>query len=353
VKKLTIAVSGINAVDNPGPGVGVIRSLKESALAKEVELRCIGLAYDAMEPGIYLHEWIDKSYLMPYPSSSRDVFIDRLRYIHQKEKIDVIISALDAELPIYMDIENILRDELGIKMLIPAKEMFRMRDKTKLQDLAIKVGAKAPPYINCSSYADLLPALDTVGYPCMVKGPFYEAFKANSLADAETYFAKIAMKWGYPIIVQKFIYGDEFNVIGCGDGKGGDMGTFAIRKMTITGLGKVWNAVSIANPRLLETTQKVVSALKWRGGFELEVMVDSKTEDIYIIEINPRFPAWVYMASASGVNLPERMVRMLTGLPYETASEYASGKMMIRHTAEVVRDISEFEAVTTFGETSL
>ena len=48
-----VAVSGINAVDNPGPGVGIAKSLKEG----DKELRVFGLAYDAMEPGIYM-DWL-------------------------------------------------------------------------------------------------------------------------------------------------------------------------------------------------------------------------------------------------------------------------------------------------------
>jgi len=347
---LTIAVSGINAIDNPGPGTGIIRAIKESKLAKEHNIRAIGMAYDGMEPGIYMDEVVDKTYIMPYPSGSRDSFISRIHYIHEREKIDVIISALDAELPIYMDIEKYLESELGIKMLIPTKDMFKLREKTVLKNLADEIGIKAPEYIACGSYADLLAATQIVGFPCMVKGPFYEAFKANTMAEAETYFHKISSKWGYPIIVQRFIYGDEYNVIGCGDGEGGDMGVFAIRKMTITGLGKVWNAVSIDNKKLLEATKKMVNHLSWKGGFEFEVMVDSKSGEIFVIEINPRFPAWVYMAAAAGINLPERMVRKLMDMPFDTHSDYQSGKMMIRYTAEMLKDIKEFEQITTMGE---
>lgn len=343
--KLTVAVSGINTIDNPGPGAGICRALKESGL----EVRTIGLAYDALEPGIYLDQIIDKSYIMPYPSGSKEAFIDRIRDIHEKENLDVIISALDAELPIYMDIEPVLA-EMGIKMLIPTKEMFRLRDKLRLKELSEKIGVKAPEYISCTSLGDLHKATEKLGFPCMIKGPFYEAFKANSIGEAEGYFIKIAAAWGYPIIAQKFISGDEYDVIGCGDGKGNDMGVFAIRKMTITKLGKVWNAVSIRNDKLISAAKDVVKGLSWRGGFEFEVLVEDKTQDIYVLEINPRFPAWVYFPSACGINLPERMVRLLTGQEYDTHSDYKSGKLMIRYTNELVKDISDFEQVSTYGE---
>ena len=96
---LYIGVSGINAIDNPGPGIGVARSLKED---KDLDVRIVGLAYDAMEPGIYMDWVVDKSFILPYPSGDGDAFIERLLYIKQTYGLDVIIPNLDAELPLYI-----------------------------------------------------------------------------------------------------------------------------------------------------------------------------------------------------------------------------------------------------------
>ncbi len=342
---LTVAVSGINAVDNPGPGTGIIRALKESSL----DVRAIGLAYDSMEPGIYMQDTVDKAYILPYPSSDRRLFLERIREIHAKEKLDVIISALDAELPIYMEIENELR-RWGIKMLIPTRNSYRMREKTKLDELGKSIGAKCPKFVSCLSFRDLRSALNDIKAPRMIKGPFYEAYKAESDMEAEEYFLKLVNKWGFPIIIQEFVSGEEYDVVGCGDGEGGNMGLFAMKKMTTTALGKVWNAVSINNEKLLNLAGDFVERLSWRGGFELEVIIEDKTRDLFLLEVNPRFPAWIYMAAACGINLPERMVRMLTGLSYEDHSQYRSGKMMIRFTSEMLKDIADFEQVVCFAE---
>jgi carbamoyl-phosphate synthase large subunit len=68
------------------------------------------------------------------------------------------------------------------------------------------------------------------------------------------------------------------------------------------------------------------------------------------LEINPRFPSWVYMASACGINLPERMVKFLLSNEDKFPNEYKSGKIMIRYTAEIIKDIADFEKITTLGE---
>ncbi len=343
--KYTIAVSGINAVDNPGPGTGIAQSLKES----DLDVRIIGLAYDAMEPGIYMDDLIDRSYIVPYPSGDLESYINRIRYIHAKEKIDVLIPTLDAELPLYIKKEQVLKS-MGIKMMIPEKVAYRKREKDNLREIAENTGLVVPRTITVTSEAEVSEAVKELGLPAMVKGPFYEAFKTDSVIEAVHHFHSLAAKWGFPVIVQEYVTGDEVNLVGLGDGEGGEMGHLAIKKMLITKLGKVWINVSIKNQKIEDAAKKLVSYLRWKGGFELELIYNNKSDVYYLIEINPRFPAWVYMASGCGINLPQRMVKRLMGLSCETHSHYKAGKLMVRYTSEIIKDISDFEKMTTIGE---
>jgi len=83
--KLTIAVSGLNNIDSPGPGVPVIRAIRES---KDLDVRIIGLAYENLEPGAYMPNVADKTYKVPYPSEGSDALLARIRYIHEQEKLE-------------------------------------------------------------------------------------------------------------------------------------------------------------------------------------------------------------------------------------------------------------------------
>jgi carbamoyl-phosphate synthase large subunit len=56
------------------------------------------------------------------------------------------------------------------------------------------------------------------------------------------------------------------------------------------------------------------------------------------------------MATGCGINLAERMVKNLLGLPCPVHSNYEAGKMMIRYTDETISDIKMFERLTTVGE---
>ena len=110
--ELTVAITGMNArPDNPGPGVAVARCLKE---APEFRGRIIGLGYDALDPGLYLREYCDAAYLLPYPSAGDEAFIESLTAIHAAEQIDIILPCLDAELPGMVRLTPLF-DEMGIR----------------------------------------------------------------------------------------------------------------------------------------------------------------------------------------------------------------------------------------------
>jgi carbamoyl-phosphate synthase large subunit len=126
MKEIIVGVSGINAVDNPGPGVGIARSLKENT---ELKVKVMGLAYDAMEPGIYMDWLIDKAFITPYPSGSHTEFLQRLYHIKDTYGLDLIIPNLDAELPLYIRYSSNL-EKKGIKTFLPTATSFACGVKT-------------------------------------------------------------------------------------------------------------------------------------------------------------------------------------------------------------------------------
>lgn len=344
-RQLTIAVSGLNAIDSPGPGVAVIRGLKE---AKSFDCRIIGLSYESLEPGIFMHDLVDKTYLIPYPSSGADVIMERLEYIHANEKLDVIIPNFDAELYPFIRLEKQLK-EMGIHTFLPTLEQFEERHKVNLDEFGRKYGIKVP---KGKVYHDLSSALKLskdFEFPVLVKGKFYEAYVAYNEDQVKTYFNKITAKWGTPIIIQEFVHGSEFNVTGLGDGLGNTIAAVPMRKQYITDKGKAWGGVSISDYRMLEMTNQFISQTKWRGGFELELMKD-KQNDFYLLEINPRMPAWIYLAVGAGQNIPEALVQLALGEEVPPFTEYKVGKMFVRYSWDMIVDIGEFQQISTDGE---
>ncbi len=341
---IRVAVSGINAVDNPGPGLGVIKGLREG----NEPVHVVGLAYDAMEPGIYLPHLIDRAYLLPYPSEGEGPFLSRLLYIKERENLEVVFPLLDAELPLFIDLQERLQ-VYGLRTFLPTKDQFRLRSKDHLAVVAEAIGIHTPLTYVVTSYEECERALTELPFPIMVKGLFYKALTAYTAEEARQHFRTIAAEWGYPVLLQQMVQGEEMNVVGVGDGEGGHFGLLAIKKLWITALGKIWTGVTIRHPGLLSAAEEFVRRFRWRGAFELEAIVSPEGK-IYLIEINPRFPAWVYFAVGVGLNLPERLLQAALGREPARDWNYPAGKLYIRFTDEVVTDLEIFQQMVTKGE---
>ena len=343
--KITVAVTGLNNTDNPGPGIPVIRSLRESEI---FETRIIGLAYENLEPGIYMKDHVDRVYQIPYPSEGSDALINRVLKIHEKEKFDLVIPNFDAELLAFMKSADRLAAK-GIRTFLPTLKQFDERHKANLPDYGSRYGVSVPRGRPLTGFSDLANVEDEFGYPAVIKGKFYDAYVAYNYEQSAVYYNKVAAKWGLPVVVQEFIRGTEVNVIALGDGKGNTISAVPMRKLYITDKGKAWAGITLDDEKMLDLTRSLIAKTGWRGGMELELIRTDKGE-LYLIEINPRIPAWVYLAVGAGQNLPEALAKLALGietLPFET---YKTGVMFIRYSYDLIKHISDFEKLTMEGE---
>ncbi len=329
---MNIAISGLNNTDNPAPGIPVIKSLQD-------EHTLIGLSYDANEPGNFMG-LCEKTYLMPYPSLGIQELKDRLIDIKEKSNIDAIIPNLDAELPLYIKYQEELENELDISLCLPSLENFELRNKNKLDTLSKTLNINHPKTFEISSIDELMECSKDLGFPLMVKGNYYKAYMSYNLDSAIDNFYKISNEWGFPVLVQEVVSGEELNLIGVADGKGELKGAVAIKKLTTTDIGKIWTGVTIQNDKLMNIAKDFVSNTKWKGPFELECIM-SANGDIYLIEINPRFPAWVYFATEIGINLPKIVVDIMQGIDTPAQLEYPQNKLYVRYTGELVTDFTD------------
>lgn len=344
-QQLTIAITGLNNIDSPGPGVAVIRCLRE---CPDFEVRIIGLSYESMEPGVYMEGIADKTYQIPYPSAGTEALLARLEYIHEKEKLHAVIPNFDAELHNFMKIAPQLQ-KLGIASYLPTPEQLEARDKINLSAFGEKYNMLVPRSAVIHQPYQISKIVQNWGYPIVVKGKFYEATVAYNYDQAEKAFYKLQSKWGLPIILQEFIKGTEVNVAALGDGKGKCVSAVPMRKLYITDKGKAWAGITIEDAGLIDLANQFVKATQWRGGFELEVMKTNENQ-CYIMEVNPRFPAWIYLTHASGQNQPASLIKMALGEKVEPFTSYQVGKLFLRYSWDLIIDVTDFQQISAFGE---
>lgn len=342
---ITVAVTGLNATDNPGPGVGVLRSLRE---AENPRYRLVGLAYDALDPGVYARDIADAVFMIPYPSQGLEAFLDRIEHIHARMPIDVVIPTLDAELPSFIATQSRLRD-MGIRCLLPTRKQMDLRAKSRLAELGRMAGLPVPRECVLASAADLANLDGKLSYPFFVKGPFYGASLVRSPEQAIAAYHKALAAWGPPIVAQEFVDGDEYNVIALGDGLGGMVGAVPMKKMSVTDKGKGWAGITIKAPALLELAARFIATTRWGSGCEIELIRD-RQGNAYIIEINPRFPAWVHLSTAAGINLPHLLAQLALGRPVGPRTDYQVGTLFVRVSLDQIVAFDEFRRFATAGE---
>lgn len=340
-KRITLAVTGLNNTDNPGPGVPFIRGVKESAY---FDVRVIGLVYENLEPGIYMDGLCDRIFQIPYPSSGSDELIERIEHIHQEEKIDILVPNFDAELFSFMKNEDRLLKQ-GIHTFLPTLNQFREREKHRLPDFGKKYGIKVPASLNLGSLGQITELEEKFEYPVMVKGQFYDAWQANNKEQVKQIFLKISAKWGLPVIAQEFVSGTEVNIVALGDGNGNTVAAVPMRKQYITDKGKAWGGITLADEKMMELTRSLIHQTKWRGGMELE-LIKTRSGEYYLIEINPRIPAWVYLAVGAGQNIPEALVKLALGMEVQPMTSYKIGKMFVRYSYDLIVDLEKFAAIS-------
>jgi len=344
-RKLVIAVTGLNAIDSPGPGVAVIRAIRE---CPDFEVRIIGLSYEALEPGIYMHDLVDKTYQIPYPPAGIENLLHRLTYINEIEKIDLVIPNFDAELYNFIKLSEKL-EKMGIHTFLPDLGQFEARHKTMLFKFGKKHNLLIPEDRLVYQLPDLVNATEELEFPLVIKGKYYDATIVNSPEEAQKAFFQLQAKWGLPVIAQQFIKGTEINIAVLGDGKGNTISVVPMRKLYITDKGKAWAGITIDDSSFVELAHKFIKATHWKGGCELEIMQTNEGKS-YIMEVNPRFPAWIYLAAAAGQNQPATLVKMAMGEKVMPFKSFEAGKMFIRYSWDLITDVGEFQKISGMGE---
>jgi len=340
-----IAVTGLNATDNPGPGLSVIRAIRE---APDFAGRIVGLAYDGLDPGIYARDIVDDAFLIPYPSQGPEALFERLAYIHEQTGMEVVIPTLDAELPSFLALEGRLRD-LGVGSFACTKGQFDLRAKDRLAAMGQASGVPVPRTKVIVDTDALYRVHEEIPYPFFVKGLYYGAELARGVDEAVAAFHRTVARWGVPVIIQERVLGEELDVVAVGDGQGGLVGAVAMKKTFLTDKGKGWAGVAIKDPHLLDLTERLVRHLRWRGPCEVEV-VKERAGGYHLLEINPRFPAWTYLSAGAGQNLPWAVACLAAGCEVAPMRAYEAGTMFVRVSLDQIAHVRDFQHIATGGE---
>ncbi len=344
--KYNIAITGLNAADNPCPGISVIRSLKQAA---GQDVRIIALAYELLCSTSYATDLVDEVHHLPFPQEDEEKYLACLSKIVEKTDIDVFIPNLDFEIPIISRLEPDLRD-LGIKSLLPPESALDLVKKENLPRLSQLTEIAVPYSLPFSDRRQITTTASYFTYPFMVKAARGEAFLVYSLEEAIVFSNRLVSLWGWPIIMQEYIKGDEYCVASLADRKQSIIGSVCMKKIRKSKNGAAWIGGTTKDDTLIEFTKQIVEKIKWVGPLEIEFIKEQNSGRYYLIEINPRFPSWIELAAKAGCNLPIACAKMALREKVMPFNDYKNGILFARSAMDITCDVSRLGQLATKKE---
>ena len=212
--------------------------------------------------------------------------------------------------------------------LLPCPESYEMAvDRLKLIKVAQRAGVPVP---NTRAFND--PG-DVEVFPAVSKPRFEKGGAVGFRKIHDSSGIKEALELGRrvgPLVLQEYVPGDSTNMRTCNllfDDRSRPRAIFTMRKIRerfSTG-GPTIVGVSSNDPNIVELAVNLLTEMKWRGVAEVEFKIDPRDGVPRLMEVNPRFWAYLRLPVACGVNFPKLLYRLSIGEDFDLVNEYPVG----------------------------
>ena len=292
-----VIVSGCHSGPNPSPGVGTAHSLRKAFPSAHL----IGRDFSALSSG--LHDPVfDEAWIA---GRWGDVDLDaQWSLLLARLESAWLISGLDLEV-------TWLADRGHARVLCPPRAALVATAKPTIP-AAADLPVRLPKSLALAAGdRELHRFCRRNDWRVWVKGPAHEAILATSWSEFQSAARALEATWGVGLFVQADVRGQGMSVALTAL-RGELLDAVMLEKHATTPEGKVWSgSVHPVPAEIAEPLQGVLRKLDWTGGGELEFIRDG-TGKLWLIEWNPRFPAWVHGATLAGHNLPGLLLRAAT-----------------------------------------
>ncbi|GAB1340386.1 hypothetical protein ACE1SV_69760 [Streptomyces sp. E-15] len=292
----TVVVSGMHSGPNPSPGLGIARSLKLA----DPGVRVIGLDYSTASSGLHT-TLLDDVLLLPG--------WDEMDTETWTEQMADLVAAPDSFLVPTLDLEvRVLAEYLGVheRVLAPNKRALDTVAKPPVA-VADALGLRLPECCTGTDWDTVERFLRHAPHGAWAKGQHYEAFRVRGVQEALAAGRFIEREWGGDWHLEAHVPGQECGIAFAAR-NGALLDAVLMTKAILTPEGKTWSGEVTELPDALwEKLRAYAADAGWNGGGEIE-MIRTWDGDLVLMEVNPRFPAWIHGASTCGANLPAALL---------------------------------------------
>jgi diaminopimelate decarboxylase len=294
--------------------VGIVRSVRQGFPFATI----VGVEYSNRVSGIHWEDldelWIQR----PWSELDLDAYGAQVRGVLDEGGLWISGSDLEA-----MWLASIFPDGHR-NLLAPPNGAFKRITKPSVE-AADKLPVEVPTFISTDLPDWELHAFCRAhNWRVWLKGPYYDAARTPTWDRFIAARDALTKVWSTDrLFLQAHVSGYEESVM-LAAYQGELLGCVSMRKRDITPEGKTWAGdVSPVDPKFEEPLREMVRDLNWTGGGELEMVRDAAGQR-WLLEMNPRFPAWVHGATIAGHNLPALLVQAAAGVNARRAKPLAS-----------------------------
>jgi carbamoyl-phosphate synthase large subunit len=307
------------------PGAAVINALKRQ---EELPIRVIAADASPLAVGFHL---ADASARVPYASD--ESFIPTVLEICHHEGVQLVYPIIDEELPVFARHRDRFAGE-GIRVLINDREVVdTARDKYRTFRFCSREGIPVPETFLPGELPPDLP------FPMILKPRDGRGSvgvqKIRDRRELEFFLGRVPNP-----MVQRFIEGPEYTIDVLTDFDGRLLSLVPKLRLE-TKAGMQTKGRTVNTPRLLEYGRSTAArfGLAPMGNIQC---IDSGGS-LWLIEVNPKFPASLPLTVAAGVNAPLLLAMMHLGQAIEPmVGQFRNGLTMLRYWREVfVEDTSQ------------
>jgi D-aspartate ligase len=304
-------------------GFSIIRSLRKIGVP-------IGV-YDShpKSAGLYV-KGLSFSEVLPDPELEESLFIEKLILLGDRERRPVLIDLESAALEVVGRYQDELREHF--RLLIPSAEILDIAlDKWKTVDFFTRNRLGAPVSVQVTDESSV--SLYEGAYPAVFKPRRGKGGRGQVVVRSESeavnfYRTLTENHEGY--ILQEWIPGPVTNLHSCGIlcSPGGEINAlFTGQRLGVTQTARVPEGVtsyirSVRIEDLIEVATTFARESGWTGMAEFEFKKDDRDDTFKILEINPRFWAWVQLPVSCGIDFPLHYFKMAAGTPCEPALNF-------------------------------
>ncbi|CAN5300396.1 hypothetical protein BH20VER2_BH20VER2_13260 [soil metagenome] len=304
---MKIYISGLYSGTSPQPGIGLSRSLRIAY----PDATLVGVEYSNRSSGIHWPGFDELWLQRPWEELDLAAYGELITEFLEEGALWISGTDLEA-----LWLASVFPEGHANLLSPPAAGLSRITKPgvEAHQGLPLQI----PPFISTDhSDWDLHAFCRKHDWRVWLKGPYYEAVRTRSWDAFEAVRSTLSKVWSTQrLFLQSHVSGYEESVM-LAAYKGELLGCVAMRKRELTEEGKTWAGDVTQVPEdFAAPLREIIRKVNWTGGAELEMVRDPEGQR-WLLEWNPRFPAWVHGATIAGCNLPAMLVEAATGIPAE------------------------------------